>query len=161
MRTQTLRWALLGNAVSVDVARWLGQRLAAPFRYKYMLGPKDRKLKPAAGSTLCERSACCLLPMPPQTCLISLRLVLTGIRDCFYVMHCHPLAVLLVQYRSPMYRAGKGGSLAAVKRLSTAFADGGVAPLWYEQDSSDEEGVPEEERYSYPGVCFYLVRVIC
>lgn len=43
-----MRWALLGNAVSVHVARWLGERLGDPFRHKYMLGPKDRKLKPAA-----------------------------------------------------------------------------------------------------------------
>ena len=52
---QTLRWALLGNAVSVDVGRWLGERLGAPFRYKYMLGPKDRKLMPVAATVPCER----------------------------------------------------------------------------------------------------------
>lgn len=40
---QAHRWALLGNAVSVPVAAWLGQCLANPFRHKYYLGSKDRK----------------------------------------------------------------------------------------------------------------------
>ena len=35
--------------------------------------------------------------------------------------------------------------------LYTACTGGRLAPLWYDGDSSDEEGVPEEERYSYPG----------
>lgn len=47
---QTVRWALLGNAVSVHVARWLGERFCAPFTHKYLVGPCDRKLKPAAAS---------------------------------------------------------------------------------------------------------------
>ena len=29
------RWQLLGNAVTVDVARWLGERLMHPYAYKY------------------------------------------------------------------------------------------------------------------------------
>lgn len=29
------RWDLLGNAVTVPVARWLGERLVAPYAYKY------------------------------------------------------------------------------------------------------------------------------
>ena len=29
------RWQLLGNAVTVDVARWLGERLMNPYSYKY------------------------------------------------------------------------------------------------------------------------------
>lgn len=40
---QSHRWALLGNAVSVPVAGWIGERLAHPHRHKYMIGSKDRK----------------------------------------------------------------------------------------------------------------------
>lgn len=29
------RWQLLGNAVTVQVARWLGERLMNPYAYKY------------------------------------------------------------------------------------------------------------------------------
>lgn len=29
------RWELLGNAVTVPVARWIGERLAQPYKYKY------------------------------------------------------------------------------------------------------------------------------
>ena len=32
------RWDLLGNAVTVPVARWLGERLAAPYVYKFHTG---------------------------------------------------------------------------------------------------------------------------
>ena len=31
-----LRWGLVGNAVCVPVARWLGERLRAPYSYKYV-----------------------------------------------------------------------------------------------------------------------------
>ncbi len=37
----SLRWSLVGNAVSVPVARWLGERLAGPGRYAY---DRDRPL---------------------------------------------------------------------------------------------------------------------
>ncbi|BDA42016.1 probable BsuMI modification methylase subunit YdiP at N-terminal half [Coccomyxa sp. Obi] len=43
-RRESHRWALLGNAVSVPVAAWLGERLAEPHRSKYYPGPKDRNL---------------------------------------------------------------------------------------------------------------------
>ncbi len=33
-----------GNAVTVHVARWLGERLMRPYARKYVLGAKDRKL---------------------------------------------------------------------------------------------------------------------
>lgn len=33
-----------GNAVTVPVARWLGERLMHPYARKYVLGAKDRKL---------------------------------------------------------------------------------------------------------------------
>ncbi|KAK9917248.1 hypothetical protein WJX75_002338 [Coccomyxa subellipsoidea] len=42
-RRESHRWALLGNAVSVPVAGWIGERLADPHRHKYMIGSKDRK----------------------------------------------------------------------------------------------------------------------
>ena len=42
---QAERWALVGNAVSVSVARWLGARLAQPHRHKYFLGAKDRRMR--------------------------------------------------------------------------------------------------------------------
>ncbi|KAF6259619.1 S-adenosyl-L-methionine-dependent methyltransferase [Scenedesmus sp. NREL 46B-D3] len=45
------RFALLGNAVTVQVARWLGERLADPYRYKYMATDNDmplmKELQPA------------------------------------------------------------------------------------------------------------------
>ena len=41
---QAERWALLGNAVSIPVAKWLGERLMLPFRHKYCVGPLDRPL---------------------------------------------------------------------------------------------------------------------
>jgi hypothetical protein len=39
---QTYRWALLGNAVSVEVAEWIGERLSQPHAHKYINGAKDR-----------------------------------------------------------------------------------------------------------------------
>ncbi len=30
---QAERWALIGNAVTVPVAKWLGERLMQPYRY--------------------------------------------------------------------------------------------------------------------------------
>eukprot|EP00884_Botryococcus_braunii_P018914 jgi/Botrbrau1/5706/Bobra.0071s0038.1 len=41
---QADRWALLGNAVSVPLARFLGDCLAAPHRHKYISGPADAPL---------------------------------------------------------------------------------------------------------------------
>ncbi|GAB4814995.1 hypothetical protein N2152v2_002041 [Parachlorella kessleri] len=39
------RWDLLGNAVTVPVARWLGERLASPYCYKYHgVGTSDRRM---------------------------------------------------------------------------------------------------------------------
>ena len=68
--------------MSVDVARWLGERLGAPFRHKYMLGPKDRKLKPAAGNAPGKRTD--LGPWPPHwpqfTCLFVLHVCELGHR---------------------------------------------------------------------------------
>ncbi|BDA51428.1 probable BsuMI modification methylase subunit YdiP at N-terminal half [Coccomyxa sp. Obi] len=42
-RRESYRWSLLGNAVSVPVAAWLGERLASPHTHKYVLGPRDRR----------------------------------------------------------------------------------------------------------------------
>lgn len=41
---QSRRFKLIGNAVSVPVARWLGERLREPHRHKYVTGPRDFKL---------------------------------------------------------------------------------------------------------------------
>lgn len=30
----TARWELLGNAVSVPISKWIGERLAEPYKYK-------------------------------------------------------------------------------------------------------------------------------
>lgn len=56
LETQTSRrWDLLGNAVTVPVGRWLGERLASPYAYKYHgVGVSDRRIDhllagPAAG----------------------------------------------------------------------------------------------------------------
>eukprot|EP00879_Flechtneria_rotunda_P019186 GHRR01020144.1.p1 GENE.GHRR01020144.1~~GHRR01020144.1.p1 ORF type:complete len:309 (+),score=109.62 GHRR01020144.1:1026-1952(+) len=38
------RFALLGNAVTVQVARWIGERLADPYSYKYMVTDNDMPL---------------------------------------------------------------------------------------------------------------------
>ena len=48
MLLQAFRFKLLGNAVSVPVAHWLGQRLAAPYHAKYVVGAKDAPFEPAA-----------------------------------------------------------------------------------------------------------------
>ena len=39
---QAHRWALLGNAVSVHVAAWIGKALMHPHRHKYQ-GARDRR----------------------------------------------------------------------------------------------------------------------
>ena len=41
---QSERWALLGNAVTVPVAKWLGEQLANPYRHKYCTGARDRRM---------------------------------------------------------------------------------------------------------------------
>lgn len=43
---QSYRWGLLGNAVSVPVAQWIGQSLLTPYAQKYILGPSDAPLLP-------------------------------------------------------------------------------------------------------------------
>ncbi len=65
---QAERWALVGNAVSVSVARWLGARLAQPHRHKYFLGAKDRRMlhetraaHGALSSAPCKCGGCRLL----------------------------------------------------------------------------------------------------
>ncbi|KAK9823530.1 hypothetical protein WJX72_003470 [[Myrmecia] bisecta] len=40
-RREAGRWALIGNAVTVPVAHWLGKRLMQPYSTKYCIGPKD------------------------------------------------------------------------------------------------------------------------
>ena len=42
---QAYRWALLGNAVSVPVAAWVGRALMEPLRLKYVCGPDDHALE--------------------------------------------------------------------------------------------------------------------
>ena len=65
-----MRWALLGNAVSVHVARWLGERFRRFCIHKYFVGPKDRKLKPAAASV---PSKCTVLnPLLPAVTHLSI-----------------------------------------------------------------------------------------
>lgn len=44
MLMQACRWALIGNAVTVPVAKWLGERLMNPCSHKYYVGQKDCKL---------------------------------------------------------------------------------------------------------------------
>ena len=44
---QAEQWKLIGNAVSVDVARWIGQCLWSPLRYKYAAGAQDYPFKKA------------------------------------------------------------------------------------------------------------------
>ena len=46
---QACRWALIGNAVTVPVAKWLGERLMDPCSRKYYVGQKDCKLELDAG----------------------------------------------------------------------------------------------------------------
>ena len=40
----SLRWQLLGNAVSVPVAQWLGEQLARPYISKYMMAEDDKPM---------------------------------------------------------------------------------------------------------------------
>lgn len=40
----TKRWELIGNAVTVHVSRWLGERLAMPYSYKYHFGIRDKRM---------------------------------------------------------------------------------------------------------------------
>ena len=54
------RFALIGNAVTVDVARWLGLRLADPYAHKYIMSSEDCLLPaslmgPGGGPSLKER----------------------------------------------------------------------------------------------------------
>ena len=64
LSVQMKRWQLVGNAVSVAVARWLGERLAHPHRHKYILSAKDRCMDPGAcprttqGRRLCQSVIC-------------------------------------------------------------------------------------------------------
>lgn len=39
------RWQLLGNAVTVHVARWLGERLMHPYRHKYRLAQGNHSIQ--------------------------------------------------------------------------------------------------------------------
>jgi hypothetical protein len=43
LAAQAHRWALLGNAVSVQVAVWIGRALMQPHRHKYHAGARDRR----------------------------------------------------------------------------------------------------------------------
>ena len=42
---QAEQWKLVGNAVSVDIAKWLGQCLSHPLRHKYSAGIQDQPFK--------------------------------------------------------------------------------------------------------------------
>ena len=41
---QSYRWGLLGNAVSVPVAQWIGKALSHPYTHKYVSGPSDTQM---------------------------------------------------------------------------------------------------------------------
>ena len=45
VQLQAEQWKLIGNAVSVDVARWIGECLNHPWRYKYTAGAQDQPFK--------------------------------------------------------------------------------------------------------------------
>ncbi|KAK9845815.1 hypothetical protein WJX81_003168 [Elliptochloris bilobata] len=53
------RWALVGNAVSVPVAAWLGERFMEPHRHKYYPGARDRRMPPEAGAAAPAGAAAC------------------------------------------------------------------------------------------------------
>ena len=56
---QAEQWKLIGNAVSVDVAKWIGDRLAHPLRHRYSEGPQDQPFKvqqPQEGTELEEEA---------------------------------------------------------------------------------------------------------
>lgn len=42
--SNTKRWEMLGNAVTVPVSRWLGERLAMPYAFKYHVGVGDKRM---------------------------------------------------------------------------------------------------------------------
>ena len=54
---QSERWALLGNAVTVPVAKWLGEQLAHPYRHKYCTGARDRRMDCATNTNAGERAS--------------------------------------------------------------------------------------------------------
>ena len=73
---QAKRWQLVGNAVSVAVARWIGERAAQPHRYKYILSAKDRCMDPGAGPRRHTKSAALsLCGWSVRVCLNNLRVL--------------------------------------------------------------------------------------
>ena len=124
LAAQSQRWALLGNAVSVPVARWLGERLAAPHSDKYWRGPRERKMKPA--------------PLPGGTPVLS---PLVGL--------LHLASGALEAAAAPLVTGMRNAAAADVHACLRACAAPADAGPWYDVYSSDDEGVPEGERYSY------------
>ena len=53
---QSYRWGLLGNAVSVPVAQWIGQALRMPYAHKYISGPSDAPMLSSDIGTLKQLS---------------------------------------------------------------------------------------------------------
>lgn len=57
------RWDLIGNAVTVPVARWLGERLANPYQYKYHgVGTQDRPLEHLLAEGAAPEAAAAMRP---------------------------------------------------------------------------------------------------
>ena len=75
---------MIGNAVSVPVAEWLGERLASPYSWKYNAGTRDQAFQPAPASSnslleVSAEAACqvsCELISPPFCYRVRLLLTL-------------------------------------------------------------------------------------
>lgn len=63
------RWDLLGNAVTVQVGRWLGERLAAPYAYKYPgVTTNDRRMDALVANAQLSQGDAAGTPASKQRC---------------------------------------------------------------------------------------------
>ena len=143
--------------VSVPVARWLGERLAAPHSAKYWLGPRDRKMKPA--------------PAPGgQQYVKQKKTASPALYWCFGVFvktsaSPSPVDCELARRCKIADEAHAEDCCCCPCMHACACAAPASAGPWYDVYGSDDEGVPEEEHFWYkrPGAnfCYLQHQIAC
>ncbi|PSC75340.1 methylase [Micractinium conductrix] len=135
------RWDLLGNAVTVPVARWLGERLANPYQYKYHgVSTQDRPLETLLVEGAAPEAAAAMRPRPahPWSYVTTDQLQESHIFEYLTISQRKKLAVRRRRHRE---------RVAAAAAAAAAAAEAGEG----EEDAATALAAAEAELYAAVG----------